>query len=210
MAHRAPRQLGPDRLRFEGERAIVESPREMPDWRASRFRRTEVRLEGERFFVAAVERVGRGYRYRLELWPADLTDRPSHALDYDAAYVEARDAGRERAFLALALWPLVVVAMPLLGLLWHRSKRRLAGLLGLDPGRATRVSLLVQYVTVLVLGVLTWALTLAPEYAPVTWRQTLITALVLLVDAAYRWDHAMDAPEEHLGLFEWLRTRVFA
>jgi hypothetical protein len=199
-------RVGRDSVQTEGPRRIVESAREMPEWQASQFRKTEVLFEDERFFVAEASRSpGRRYRYVLEPWPDDLADRPSRTILYDGEYIALRDAGRIRAWLGLLLWPAQALAMPVLGCLWNGTKRRLQGHLALNASRATNQSLLAEYVAVLLLGIYTWVLLLAPwagsELSPLA---TASAAAALLLDAVLRYDHLQDHPEDLLGVGEWL------
>ena len=198
-------RVGPDTVHREGRRVIVRAAREMPDWTVSSFRRAEIRFEGEPYFVCEASRDDeRRFRYVLEPWPADLYDRPSHHLTYDAEYVALRDGGRARAWIALLLWPLQMLTAPALGCLWNRTKRRLERHLGLNSGRATRVSLFCQYLVVLGLGLLAWLSLLDASLVGVSPFALFGAAMVLLADAVMRYDHLQKNPEDLLGVGEWL------
>ena len=167
---------------------IVQSPVLMPEWKASKFRRTAVVYEDSRFFVAEATRGPDGcHRYVLEPWPDDKGDRPSRTILYEQEYVRLRDANRARAWVALFLWPAMVCANPVVGCLWTRTKRSLQRRLGLDPKLATLQALLCQYVLVLLLVVTTYAVMWGYVVVPgVSWPGVLVAALVLLLDAVMR------------------------
>ena len=178
----------------------------MPDWKASRFRKTEILYDDTRYFVAEASRAaGQRHRYVLEPWPTELADIPARSIVYDAEYVATRDGGRGQAWLGLLLWPLQLAISPLLGCLWSDTKRRLEGPLALNARAANSRSVFCEYLLALALGVLIWPLviypSLFPELSPVA---TAAGAAGLLVDAAMRYDRLQDDPEDLLGVVEWL------
>lgn len=199
-------RLGRDTIHREGCRVIVESPVLMPEWKASKFRPTEIVYQGDRFYVAEVSRGPDGrHRYRLDLWPEDLFDRPSRTILYEEEYVRLRDGDRSRAWLGLLAWPVLVLASPALGCLWNASKRGLQRRIGVDPRMSTLQSLFGEYVLALLLGVATYALMLGgSSVANASPLSTLAGSLVLLLDAAMRYDHLQKHPEDFLGVGEWL------
>jgi hypothetical protein len=198
-------RIGPDTLHREGARVIVTTRREMPDWKPSSFRRAEVVRDGERLFVEDVVRTDdRCFRYVLAPWPDDLADRPSRSIVYDAEYVAHRDGGRANAWLGLLLWPFQTLAAPVLGCLWNATKQRLQARAGVNAGRATFVSVFCEYLAVLALGILAWLTVLDRSLVPVSPFAIFAAALALLADAAMRYDHLMDHPEDLLGVGEWL------
>ena len=204
----APRAVGPDLVHFEGRRLVVETRSPMPDWRATSYRRTAVVYEDRTYYVATEHQAGRRrFRYVLEPWPDDLHDRPARTVVYDDAYTAARNAGRGRAWASLLLWPVLETTSPLFGCLWSGAKQRLQAELGIDAYRATRRSMLGEYLLSLSFAVLFFLLLLDPSLAPLSPLSALATSVVALVDAAYRWNHVMDHPHEHVGVFEWLVVR---
>jgi hypothetical protein len=199
-------RIGRDDVHHEGVLRIVESAREMPDWKASRFRKTEILYQNVRYFVSEAGRgAGRRHRYVLEPWPAELADIPARSIVYDAEYVANRDGGRSQAWLGLLLWPLQLAVSPLLGCLWSRTKRRLEGPLALNAKTATSRSLFCEYLLALALGVLAWPLVIYPSFFPdLSPLATAATAVALLVDGAMRYDRMQNDPEDLLGVVEWL------
>ena len=198
-------RVGRDTVQREGRRLIVHSAREMPDWQARRFRRTRVVVGGQPFFVADAGRgADRRHRYVLEPWPDELADRPSRTIVYDDEYVALRDGGRLHAWMGLLLWPLQTLAAPLLGCLWHQTKRALEAPLALEARRATRQSIFAQYGIALALAAFSWPLAIHGAIAPVSPFTTAGAAIVLLIDAAMRYEHLQNHPEDLLGCFEWL------
>jgi len=178
----------------------------MPDWRVSAFRRTAVQYLGIRYAVAAhrEEKAGQ-HVYTLEPWPDELGDRPGREIDYDDAYVDARErihrAVRTSAGLALVALPFV----PVIGLLPSALKTKLHGVIAVHPNTAVRASIFLEYMIGIVAGVLgaihmmTGRTDLTAELANAFWL-----APVFLIDAMLRSNCAQDEAARQYGFYEWL------
>ena len=214
---RQGRAVGNDWIQPEGEDLIVIASTELPKWTATRFRKTAVIVDGSRYYVAEVferdrgrprPKEGRGHRYRLSPWPADLFDMPSVTVDYDEAYVASLRVERGSAIRGLSGFALLFPFYPLLGFLPANVKQSLQTHYGVDPTTTTRWSLRCEYL----LGVVCLGLTVpqlifddplgvGPFAAPVS-------AAILLLDGAMRWERMKQPGHVQYGAFEWLFRRL--
>ncbi len=194
--------LGSDRLSREGERLVVDTAAEMDGWEVRRYRKTRVHFDGVAYQILRQEvtREG-GVRYVLEPWPKELADAPAREIDYDLAYVEARDAARRvlnrRSVGAEFLLPLY----PLLGLLPSRWKAALQQRYGLHPRTMTAWSLRLEYVGILLDGAFLAIHAITGRFDAFY----LIAVLVILIpDAWMRYDSLLAEDAYPPGFYEWL------
>ncbi len=189
-----------DHVGTQGDDLIIESDVEMPDWEMRAYRRLQIVVDGQAYFVAAKSTISRGrFRYQLVLWPETLNDLPGRQIYYDETFIQARDEvirNRREAIVVIALtW----FFRPLLGYLWQASKERMAVRFLVDPVRCTELSIYTSYAIVVlcmamaVIGLFTQAIALG-------WL--VATMLLLAPDTVMRWDR-MQRDRSNLGFYEW-------
>ena len=212
-AHRRHAVLGSDHLSIEPERLVIRSPVDMLDWQARDFRRIQVQHAGRSWkLVAKVPGVNDTVRYELLPWPDDRSDLPGGVIVYDEAYVEARDAERDRSTRADKAGLPGFVLRPLIGLLPVRMKRRLEVSGYGDAVVTTRASRSVVY-TALLLGssmgtvlMVGGGMAGAPEMLRLG-LGLLAFAVVLLIDLVARFSREKEDPQDACGFYEWLWNR---
>jgi hypothetical protein len=189
-------RFGVDTLVWEGARLIVRSPREMPGWRVGKNRRTAVHFRGRRYAVVAVYQEIAKHEYTLELWPERAHELPARDIHYDESYIREREdearmreTTRRQSFGLIPLWPF-------LGFLPIRWKAALHLRFGVEIAGATRISLLLQLVVVMLLIVFLTITPPAPYELPVF--------LVLFIDLVIRGSIAFDESFPAFGFFEWM------
>jgi hypothetical protein len=227
VAGERTRAIGTDKVLVKDDGAVVvhaSSP--MPDWRATRYRKTAVVFEDRTYFVATRTTLPGGWcRYLLQPWPEDLHDSPARTVLYDEAYVlereERRRAQQKHEVRAVGLF---AVAW-LLGFLPSGLKLRLNERYAIDPGTATRQSLFIQYLvalgllTVFAIGFVAGAL--GPAFGAPSgaasgavftglFRPTrlLLTVVVLALDATIRTDRLQRGSMRQYGFGEWIFRRL--
>ncbi len=138
-------QVGSDKLILMEDRVFVETSTEMPDWKATRYRRTAVVIQGVPYEVDKVSKLsGARYRYRLLPWSGGELDIPRKTIHYDIHYVTRRDKlQRELTFRTGAGSRLRFLGV-LLGFLPSRWKARLQEQYGLNPESMTRLSIYME------------------------------------------------------------------
>ncbi len=211
-----------DRVVFDGDDRIVVAARALPEWQATKFRRTAVIYRDVTYYVAEVlskdpgrpvPRDNRGFRYRLSPWPEELKDRPARTIVYDKSEVEKRERAARTAFHgtfeSISLISMCVPIYPLLGLLPSSIKAAFEIRFHIVALTTTRWSLRLVYWTGLLLGTVTFANLIAP--APVhpgpIWLAPL-ASLVCLVDFFARWDRVNEREQLQYGFLEWLVHRL--
>lgn len=193
-----------DRMQRQGDRIIIESRVDMPDWEVRAYRRTRILIEGQPYYVSHRAKRGRWWCYTLLPWPEDNRDLPGRLVHYDDVYRASRDNVLRQRIHARIGYLLLWTVLPLIGFLWSRPKAFLAQQYSVDPVRATELSLYLSYSIVVVcmafslIGLVTGALPLKLLIPPI---------LVLGVDALMRWDR-VQRDQPMIGFYEWLLVRA--
>lgn len=205
----APRrsvQLGPDRVVLSGRGLLVDARRANDGWELRPHRPTVVRFEGRSYALKHI-RAGAGGRvtYQLEPWDDQTLALAGLQVDFDLDYVQAREAAVQAQRHAVPGYLLGVLASPLLGLLWADTKAALERRIGLEPVRATHLSVYLIYALCLTLPA-AGMLALLFTQAKLLGLAGLLTLVPLVPDVLFRKEAAMlgrDVPQ--LGFLEWLR-----
>jgi uncharacterized membrane protein HdeD (DUF308 family) len=189
------RELSADRIVAVGDRVEIWSPRPMEGWVPKRFRRLAITIEGldGRYLVEEVRGLDGATVHVLARWPEDLRDLPGGEVHYDAAFVERRDAARvekqntSRSQLVLALLG------PLVGFLWSKHKQNMHERWGLHPRNATRASLWLEGIVLLMLELFTFGTPVA----------TFLVIAVFGLDLLFRGSSMLTEDFSPLGFWEW-------
>jgi hypothetical protein len=201
-----PREsVGSDRVSLIGDNLVVESPYEMPDWKATRYRRTAVVFRQRIYFVASSRSLASGvHRYVLEPWPEDLHDRPGRIIDYHAAYALERDEQRRRQARVERESLVLFFLSPLLGFLPSGLKLALNDRYGYHPVTVTGRSLFIQRLLMLML------MALAPLslFAGIPIAPVAGLLLMVLVDLVIRQGRQLRGTLRQYGFWEWAVRRI--
>lgn len=171
-----------DRLERHGDALTVHAVFPIEGLELSRFRNPVLRVRGERFTLAAVEGDPRAPIYRFMLEVENLYAPPGELFLYDGNRHVERAQERRRTALAWLLFLPLIPLTPVLGLLPESLKVRLMAL-GLDPGRASRQSLVFEW-ALLFFAVLAYFLSGGLLTAPGAILGSL--CLLLALDITYR------------------------
>jgi hypothetical protein len=197
--------VGPDRVRFSGDNLVVEAACEMPDWKATRYRRTAIVFRQRTYFVASSASQASGvHRYVLEPWPEDLHDEPGRIIDYHAAYALERDERRRRQARVERESLVLFFLSPLLGFLPSGLKLALNDRYGYDPVTVTGRSLFIQRLLMLML------MALAPLslFAGIPIAPVAGLLLMVLVDLVIRQGRQLRGTMRQYGFWEWAVRRI--
>jgi hypothetical protein len=199
--------IGSDTVSLQGMTVVIEAACEMPEWRATRYRRTAVRIGAHTYFVSSKDRrPGGACRYVLEPWPEDHHDMPGNVVQYDPVYVKERDLRRReqarREKEAFGLW----VVRLLLGFLPSGVKHRLNERYGFHPLTVTEQSLFIQrFVLIGLMGLFMIHMftgVLGAKGLP------LLGGIALIgVDLVVRTGQALTASLDQYGFGEWIVRR---
>jgi hypothetical protein len=140
-----------DVIERDGDRLVVDAALPIEGLEESRYRKPVLVFREQRFVLERVSGTAKRPRYELRL-PEDNAYVPEGTVVYydDERHLDRRRQ-RQRTALAWILWIPSVPLMPLLGLLSQETKEKM----GLDVGRATRVSLAIEYL-ILAVGVIAY------------------------------------------------------
>ncbi|HEX5071218.1 MAG TPA: hypothetical protein VFV78_13465 [Vicinamibacterales bacterium] len=190
---------------------VVSTPVEMPDWEMTQHRIALIHFDGKSWRVAGKTSAGGRILYQLAPWaPADeyVIGRQ---IEYNAAYVAARDrhivATRRTGHVAF----LVRCASPLIGFLPARTKEQLEARYGLDPVSATFQSVFLELLVTLcslvmvVIGI--FALGMAGSTAGLSVKSFLALAIIAAVDGSVRYGRILREERPPVGFYEWLVKR---
>jgi hypothetical protein len=200
-------KIGSDTVTLRGTTVVIDAACEMPEWKATTYRRSAIVIGQRTYFVSLKEPLPEGaWRYVLEPWPEDHKDMPGNVVHYDPAYVKERDLRRreqaQREKEAVGLW----MVRPFLGFLFSGSKLRLNERYGFHPLTVTEQSLFVQkFVLIALLGLMTIHM-----FTGVLGGLgfVLLGALLFLVlDLVVRMGQAGTASMEQYGFGEWIVRR---
>lgn len=200
--------VGTDRVVSRGAARIVYAAAAIEGWEVRDYRRTAIRLQGDRFVVARVDPWGlRGRRYVLEPWPEGEGDDAVHEICYDEDLVARRDEAIRMAIRQHRRLPLVCLARPFAGFLWCASRRRLHLRYGLHPRRAAEASLWIEYALLVLCGglssiALMGTISGGAPVLPV--KPLLAVSLVLGLDGLARGNALLEGTMDPPGFLEWL------
>ena len=201
---------GTDSIRRDGDRLVVYSPEPMPEWRVGRYRRTAIRVQGQRYAVIAARPAVAGHEYVLELWPPVPNELASQEIVYDDAYVRARQEDvRELRWRRRQAWA-IAPAWPVLGFLPRSIKTTLQLRVGFEPVAGTRRSVILELVLFVLLCVFTWFRAMNG----VDWltmkvggggelRDALV-GIAILADLGFRASILFDDDYVPYGFWEWV------
>jgi len=202
--------IGNDFVSRDGARIVVDAARDMPDWEVRRARRVAIQFRDITYFVAAREPGLRGrVTYMLEPWPEKSADVPGVRLVYDRGYVERRDREVGLARVGVALGPVVVALTPWVGFLPSAVKRRIHRNLGIHPVTATRWSVYLQFILVILLGtymgIMGYVMAIGGAAAMgVGMLAQYIVQIVLTLDLVFRIGSLLRGTLDQDGVYEWL------
>lgn len=197
--------IGKDRVASRGEMLLVDAACEMPDWKATRYRRTAVVFRERTYFVASISTgPGGGHRYVLEPWPEDMHDSPGRTIHYDEAYVRERDEQRRRRARIENESLVLYFVSPLLGFLPSGLKLALNDRYGYHPVTVTGRSVFVERLLMLCLMVFVPLGLLAG--IPIVPVAGLL--LMVLVDLPIRQNRLLRGTMRQYGFWEWAIRRL--
>jgi len=214
--------VGSDALLFKDGRLIVHSSCEMPEWKATRYRKTAVVFNERTYAVVSRLRLpAGGCRYVLEPWSPDDHDAPGNTVHYGEAYVLERDAlRREQLRLEKKAVGLFFVTW-LLGFLYSETKLRLNERYAIHPVAVTEHSLFIEYLALIglmvLLAILGASAGLGPAFGASSQRVVggLLQPLPLLLgiavlgpDLVIRRSRAGTGAMTQYGFYEWAFRRL--
>ena len=150
----------------------------------------------------------------LEPWTEELRDLPGKIVHYDSAYVTERDGTAERQSRLEIGRFLLLPFMPVLGLLFARTKLWVEQVYGISARRATFLSIWLELVIFFALGLAAWAQTYGGLYSMATggaFHVPLGAAsaldLAVLADIVMRYDSMLRDDHAPPGFLEWVFRR---
>jgi hypothetical protein len=194
----------------------------MPEWKATRYRKTAVVYGEQTYAVVSCMRLpAGGCRYVLEPWSPDDHDAPGNTVHYGETYVLERDAlRREQSRLEKKALGLFLVTW-LLGFLYSETKLRLNERYAIHPVRITLASLFIEYLAFIGLMVLLVILGaaggLGPAFGASSQRVVggllqplplILGIAVLAPDLVIRRSRAGTGAMTQYGLYEWAFRRL--
>jgi hypothetical protein len=190
---------------MRGNKAIIRAPWALEEWRVSKYRRTAILVDDHRYYIAEASHLGdAGWEYVLAPWPDDPADVPARTVVYDRAYLERQRRLRQDRIRQDRLGVVVLLATPIAGFLTHATKLRLQEAIGLDPLRATRCSLIVEYFLLLDCAALAIIAAFSGDLSERYWTLLLVLTAFLAADLLARHRSASGLDDRFLGLGEWL------
>jgi hypothetical protein len=212
-------QLGPDRLVKQGDRLLISSPTQMPEWTRGDRRRTAIIFRGVVFAVEEHEYLEneRRFLYSLKPWPEDSPEIPGRLIEYNLGYVRKRDevARREKRHQTTDCLFLLAPLWPLLGLLPQSLKSTLEEEFGLPSRRITMASIFSEYAVVVVCSALVSIDVGAYAFGQAIYQVKqlafdpfwpALAAFIAAPDALIRHHRVLDRGLEP-GFYEWLFRR---
>jgi hypothetical protein len=135
-----------DKLERNGDALVIHAALPIDDLLPSPYRPPILLVGDERFVLVAREGSRMRPLYRLRLAPeAGLYEPEGKVIGYDGERHKAVREERVRHALYFLLWVPTVPLLPFLGLLPERWKNKLVHV-GVDPGRATRLSIGLEWI----------------------------------------------------------------
>ncbi len=189
-------------------------------WRLRKFRRTRIVVRGEGYFLAQIRDGGGACDlvYVLAPWPKGTSDLPGAVVEYDDSYVKAlRQKWEHIHRVERPLGFGMLLASPILGLAWDRTKRRWEEAYGTAALRLTQNSIYVEGafggVVVLLKTILFTVMAFAGGFGQgasflnivPTWL--FVVSLVLAFDALLRYQAVQEVPPRLYGFLEYVFSR---
>ena len=200
-------RVGPDFVeRRDHDGLVVRTAREMPEWRVSKYRPTVVHFMGSCYAVTQYLADPNGQHvYLLAPWSKDSGSLPGHEVEYDDAYVEARDRLRRAKAQSGVLAVLAVPLTPLIGFLPSGVKAKLHGRIGVHPTTATSASIMLECL----IGAASLPLVLIHLTTGGTGLTTFVEDLfwlpaLVLLDAVMRRNSVTSESTRPYGFYEWM------
>ena len=196
-------RIGPDEVVVADDGIVILSPADMP-WHVREFCRVPIWHGGTKYYLRdkRFDETRRRFIYDLRHWPADHPQESSEVIDYDVAYVAARDEHSAAARNRQRVHDLLLFCYPFLGFLWSDYKNRTLGRLGFVPDSITRASVFVGYIVCVVTGIFVgW---LGFRDSLVMWAVMVVSG----VDTLLRFSQSLRLDvQRHWGFLEWLFDR---
>ena len=193
--------VGPDLVRIEGDFLVIYSRRYMADWVVREFCRPAIWFQDQKFYLHSRRSVrgSRRWKYLLSPWPESDYDSSPYAIHYSEAYVRERESQCHSEFAALSVRHVLLPLYPFLGFLWSGLKDKL-GAFGFNARSITSMSIILESGAAMMLGIFMGYLG--------CWSFSNVAVFVLLmVDAAFRYDAVLHDRMRQPGLFEWCFRR---
>ena len=202
----ATRRIGSDLVVVGDDRLIVISRARMEEWQVRTYRQTQVRYDGREWRIAETSVAPPdSTRYTLVLWGTNDQDVVGHTIDYGPEYVAERDRSAERDNRTRQVSGALRIVAPFTGFLSAPIKDRLEVSYGLDSVATTKQSVIMQTLAAMggfvlaQIGIVTGAFPSWPF---------LVASLVLVPDAAVRWDRVLAEHRPPPGFYEWIFRRA--
>ncbi|MFH1810075.1 MAG: hypothetical protein ABIJ09_15115 [Pseudomonadota bacterium] len=219
-----PVRVGSDVVTLRPDGLQILSRHEMQEWQPTTYRKTWVRYQGIDYTIDAVEAQHGGVLYWLRpLTADDKIALPGRVYEYDASFVEARDAMIRNYRATQGLRWLVLPWYPLLGFLPSSAKFLLLDRFGLHPLPLTKFSLGIQYmvlaITLVTIVIEAFASTLGAATGatdgnwlipPELVQVLALLSAVLTPDMIVRSGRLIQGSVLQYGLYEWLFRRLDA
>ena len=181
----------------QGDRLLVITAMEMPDFEVRQHRATLIRFEGTTWRVAAKTTAAGKIHYELARWdPADY-ERTGRHIDYSAEYVAVRDQAAPKDRAQNRVTGFFRYVTPLIGFLPARTKARLEMTHGVDPVSATFQSVFLELL--ITIGSLTLAV------IGVTLIPAIVFGIVVAVDGSMRYASILGEERPPPGFYEWMK-----
>lgn len=183
-----------DELSRDGDLLTIRAALPIDELEPSRYRAPVLLVDGERFVLQSKEGDARRPLYRLrQIDEANAYEPEGKVLSYDGERHLERRRARRRTALAWVLWIPTVPLLPIIGLLPESWKEKLVQF-GVDPGRASRLSLGLEWMLVAVLMI-------AYPFLVFTWPGLLVGAAALFTAADIAYRVTADSDQRAPGAF---------
>lgn len=212
------KSIGSDRVFFKGNGIHIKSNVKMSEWKVTRYRKTVVVFEEEKYQLQNIIKEDESYTYILSPLPSNSSAIPANIIEYNESYVKQRDETLEQFEKDSKIRLLLLSLYPFLGFLYHKTKLNLHERYGFHPGHITRVSLFLEWIAGLmmlaVIAIATLAGGLSNIYTGGSSGSSIVSSLIytflavatviLFVDAGARFRHYKSDSMNQYGFFEWL------
>jgi hypothetical protein len=191
-------RIGSDHVVLADDRLVVISRAHMEAWSVRKYRQTLIRFNDREWRVIETRVVPPdATQYTLAPWDLGPHDVVGQTVDYGASYVADRDRLKTETTRVRRASHMLRMVAPFTGFLSARIKDRLEVLYGIDPVATTRQTCFMQGL-VAICAMAVMQVGVAP-------RLCLLLAIVLLLDAAVRWDRVLAEQRPPPGFYEWFR-----
>jgi len=174
----------------------------MEEWEVRTYRQTVIRFEERNWrIVETVFVPPDATRYTLIPWDLSEQDVVGRTIEYGPEFAAARDRHFVRTKRLRRSSGLMRLVAPFTGFLSARIKDRLEDSYGIDPVASTKQSVIMETIAIMngfalmQVGMMTGAFPYLPPLA---------ASLVLLPDAAVRWDRVLREQRPPPGFYEWM------